>query len=383
MTPPERPLDCALERVSNSEAVQHNEVYPLAGVYSFGRGVIRRDPIDGADTKYTHMTKLCSGQLVMSKLNAWEGALAVVPDEFAGSYVSSEYPVFSIDRSVASPAYLKYLANWPRLWEKLTPRGSMVRRKRTKPEVLLQARVPLPDIDEQRRITSKLDSAMERHTHIGSLAPDLSREKLSSLLASGTEKILQRWKSDSIRIRDACEMVNDTVHPGDDPGDAVEFIGLEHIASNLGVCVGSRPVGGEKGRKFRFTSNDVLYGYLRPYLNKVWSADRPGLCSVEQYVLRPNDWILSGILAHCLRGKGVVDAVDELTNKLQLPRLRSKLLLNLEIPYVAPSEQQYALEQLDDFVNQVSRYVRLNAERKDAVKALHSSLLNAAFSGRL
>lgn len=157
MTLPERSLDHALERVSSSEAVQPNDVYPLAGIYSFGRGLIRRDPINGTDTKYTHLTELCAGQLVMSKLNAWEGALAVVPDEFAGSYVSSEYPVFNIDSSVASISYLKHLASWPVLWDKLTPRGSMVRRKRTKPEVLLRTCAPLPDLDEQRRIAAKLD----------------------------------------------------------------------------------------------------------------------------------------------------------------------------------------------------------------------------------
>ena len=40
------------------------------------------------------------------------------------------------------------------------------------------------------------------------------------------------------------------------------------------------------GRKPRFYRGDILYGYLRPYLNKVWIAEFDGLCSVDQYVYR-------------------------------------------------------------------------------------------------
>lgn len=37
------------------------------------------------------------------------------------------------------------------------------------------------------------------------------------------------------------------------------------------------------GRKPRFRKGDIVYGYLRPYLNKVWIAEFDGLCSVDQY----------------------------------------------------------------------------------------------------
>ena len=91
----------------------------------------------------------------------------------------------------------------------------------------------------------------------------------------------------------------------------------------------SDPLESVKGRKFRFRPGDVVYGYLRPYQNKVWVADRHGLCSVDQYVLRP-------VLASRLRYLPTPFVVEEcstlrwnLTHRLQLPRLRSGLLSSI------------------------------------------------------
>lgn len=129
------------------------------GHHAQGRGP-QRPTISGSDTAYARLTRLEEGQLVMSKLNAWEGALAVVPKGFADSYVSPEYPVFDIDSSEADPAYLSHLVTWPTLWNRLTPRGSMVRRKRTNPATLLSTMAPLPDLPEQRRIAARLDASL-------------------------------------------------------------------------------------------------------------------------------------------------------------------------------------------------------------------------------
>ena len=115
MSVPERALGEVLQLASVGVSVEPEGDYPIAGIYSFGRGLIRRPTIRGSETSYATLSRLSKGQLTMSKLNAWEGALAVVPEEFEGSYVSPEYPVFNIDRSQADPAYIAHLVRcaWP------------------------------------------------------------------------------------------------------------------------------------------------------------------------------------------------------------------------------------------------------------------------------
>src|SRR5690242_8177608 len=101
---PEHPLSEALIPVSDSVTVEPEQEYRIAGIYSFGRGLIKRPTISGAETAYKRLTRLRAGRLIMSKLNAWEGALALVPDEFTGAYVSPEYPVFEVNNDVAEPS---------------------------------------------------------------------------------------------------------------------------------------------------------------------------------------------------------------------------------------------------------------------------------------
>lgn len=158
---PRRPFGDGLAVRSAEVSVDPSERYKISGIYSFGRGLIRRPEIYGADTSYQRLTPLQPGIVVMSKLNGWEGALAVVQEEFTGYYVSPEYPTFDIDRTILEPGYVAHLVKWPRLWEELTPRGSMVRRKRTSAQRLLEVEIPFPELDEQRRLAGMLDRVAE------------------------------------------------------------------------------------------------------------------------------------------------------------------------------------------------------------------------------
>ncbi|MFG2170225.1 restriction endonuclease subunit S [Streptomyces niveus] len=153
------PLGSALHVDQDFVNVSSDEKYAVTGIYSFGKGLIRRPVIQGSETAYPRFARLREGQVVMSKLNAWEGALAVVDEGFAGTHVSPEYPVLSVDTGIAHPEYIGHLLAWPELWSRLTPRGSMVRRKRTTPATLLATEVPLPSLPEQRRIAERLTLA--------------------------------------------------------------------------------------------------------------------------------------------------------------------------------------------------------------------------------
>lgn len=197
---PRRPLHTFLKRAGSSTQVTADKEYKIAGIYSLGKGLIRRGGIRGSETAYKFLSEISTGQLVMSRLNAWEGALAVVPREFNGTFVSPEYPVFDIDPEVAEPSYVNHLVCWQPFWELLTPRGSMVRRKRTTAETLLNTVVPLPVIDEQRRIASKLDAILRLSNSVGAL-----REKMTALRASLTASL----------IESAVESADDMVRMGD------------------------------------------------------------------------------------------------------------------------------------------------------------------------
>ena len=144
------------------ELVDPASDYGIAGVYSFGRGLIDRGSISGAETKYRSLTPLHLHDVVISKLGAWEGAVAVVNERFADTYVSQEFPTFTLDQESLHPRYFAGLARSPWLWDAIgeATRGSMARRKRVKPEQFLSIEVWLPPRDEQVRIARLLDKVL-------------------------------------------------------------------------------------------------------------------------------------------------------------------------------------------------------------------------------
>lgn len=66
------------------------------------------------------------------------------------------------------------------------------------------------------------------------------------------------------------------------------YVGLEHIESNTGRFIGSLDLQSVKSSTFRFSSEHVLYGRLRPYLNKAFAPDFEGHCSTEIFPIKPS-----------------------------------------------------------------------------------------------
>ena len=351
----------------------------LASIAS-GRGLLRRPTIKGHETSYKALTRLQKDDLVYSKLGAFEGAVAVVDSSFDGSYVSPEFPAFAINGDV-DPRYLRHYVTSERFEEQLRAVSSGIgaRQKRVHPSAFLNLMLPRPSLPEQRRMAAYLDALAANLSATAALASEAQTR-----LPVGTLPRTITLRTDSenlptVTVRDLVDPVNDTVHPGDDPRGATEFVGLEHIESHTGRNLGGRPVGDETGRKFRFCPGEVTYGYLRPYLNKVWVADRVGLCSVEQFVLRPRAGVNADLVGHVLRGAAVLDAAIGATNRLQLPRLRLETLMSIEVPDVRECSPPL-LRSLNDLRHRFVRLEALRAQRTHLIGGVLPAARNEIFS---
>ncbi|CAN7485301.1 hypothetical protein [Rhizobacter sp. LjRoot28] len=102
-----------------------------------------------------------------------------------------------------------------------------------------------------------------------------------------------------------------------------------------------------KSTKNRFQAGDVLYGKLRPYLNKVVHADAGGFCTTEIVPLRPPPEVNSRYLFHWLRHPEFTGYVNEVSHGLSMPRLGTES--GKQAPFVlAPiAEQKRIADKLD------------------------------------
>jgi hypothetical protein len=150
---------------------------------------------------------------------------------------------------------------------------------------------------------------------------------------------------------------HETVDPQQFPEHVFNYIGLEHVESDTGELIDFTPRTGAmvRSRSKIYRRGDVLYGRLRPYLNKVFVADGrvgEGLCSGEFFVLTPRPADPSGrpglrphVARAVLASELVRHIVRDLVTGSALPRLALDELLAIEVP-LPPPEVQAEIEAL-------------------------------------
>jgi len=153
------PLSDLMTLVSEPCRVDPQESYPNLGIYGFARGVFGKPPIDGAKTSASTLYKVRGNQFIYSRLFAFEGAYAIVPEEMDGVFVSNEYPTFDVDHDRLLPRYLFWMFRRPDVWRQVAvgSKGMGDRRQRVHPDQVLRHKVNLPSLDEQRNIVQRLD----------------------------------------------------------------------------------------------------------------------------------------------------------------------------------------------------------------------------------
>lgn len=161
---PKVALGNLLLNASYPVTVQQNKDYPNLGIYSFGRGLFAKAPINGMQTSAGTLYRVRAGNFIYSRLFAFEGSYGLVDDIFDGHFVSNEYPNFSIDRSRLEPGFLKAYFQYPRVWQDIAmgSKGVGSRRIRVQPDKVLAHRMPLPPLAEQQALVARLDALAEK-----------------------------------------------------------------------------------------------------------------------------------------------------------------------------------------------------------------------------
>ncbi len=143
------------------------------------------------------------------------------------------------------------------------------------------------------------------------------------------------WEEDGIewrevKIKDVCKRRSENVIPD---GDKDIYVGLEHIQSGEIELKRWDYSGKVKSTKYRFYPNDILYGKLRPYLDKAVVATKEGICSTDFIVIQAiEDKILPYYLVFFLHTKSFVDYTTSMMKGVHLPRVSWSTIKNVKIP---------------------------------------------------
>ena len=148
----------------------------------------------------------------------------------------------------------------------------------------------------------------------------------------------------TICLSDLCELVANPVDPATRPADL--YLGLEHLTSGRLVPTGVGQASEVRSSKSSFQPGDVLYGKLRPYLDKAVLVDKEGICTTELLVLRAKSGVEPRFLATVVHSPAFVQHAIAGTKGVQHPRTSWVHIREFNMPEFTSDEQRWIADLL-------------------------------------
>ena len=187
-------------------------------------------------------------------------------------------------------------------------------------------------------------------------------------------------KEENLLLGDIVQPRNEKVIPSEFP--ELPFIGLEDIEAHSMRLLSVKSSTKLKSSAKRFYQSDVLYSRLRPYLNKVWKADRDGICSSEFIVLPGNKNVDAKFLALRLNASDFVRFANSL-NAGDRPRVDFNQISSFFFPPFSLSHQRSVVARIEELFSELDNGIESLKTAKEQLKVYRQALLKHAFEGKL
>ena len=232
--------------------------------------------------------------------------------------------------------------------------------------------VPVPLLEEQRRIVKKIESIFAEIDSTMIVFQNNGAESIEFKLNGLRKSILSKeigfcvqkthrkvkpyninWENITLSKLAHVGTSNTLQHVNQ---KSLIHIGLEHMLSNLNKIKGCSDTQNVKTYRL-FQKGDILYGRLRPSLNKVWIATTNGHCSTDILPLTVNPTkVLPQFLLYVMSSHQFVQKATMVSSGVGMPRIRWNVLQNFVLAVPPLAEQRIIVGKIE------SIFAKIDAE---------------------
>lgn len=387
---PKVPLGECLAHRAEFITIEDDREYKRARVQLHGRGIVLRDQVSGAEIRTKKQQVAREGELLVAEIDAKVGGFGVVPPELDGAVVSSHYFLYTIDERKCLKGWLDAYVKSGGLEEQVSSRGS-TNYAAIRPAHVLQFQIPLPPLDEQRRIVDKVQKLLNRVQEIAETRAQ-ALESVESAWRSVAEKTIARYQSE--RDQPLGELVS--VRGGGTPSkgnpyfwqgtipwvspkdmkmrvirDAQDHISEEAVADSPAKLL-------EPGCVLVVTRGMIMAHTVPSAVLAV-----PAAINQDMKALVPRSGIRADFLCTILWGLNaqILELVERSTHDTR--KLETNKLLGFKIPVPSLTEQEHVVARLAAMEAKLSELEQLQRESALRIDALAPSILDKAFKGEL
>lgn len=386
------PLREILTKSENWIGLKPNEKYKQVTVKIWGKGVIERNEVTGAEISASKRLQVKSGQFIVSRIDARNGAFGLIPDCLDGAVVTNDFPVFTANFQRILPQFLGWMSKTANFVEicKAASEGT-TNRVRLKEDHFLAMEILLPPLEEQRRIVARVEELAGKIEEARSLRQEALKET-ELIIGASLQKFFSP-KNDSIELGKVSTVIDPNpshryplyVDDGVPIISTVDFVGEDGISTAQAKRVPLSFYEDTLGR-FGVGDGDIIFsrkgkvGYARRHPANAKLAMTHTLC-----VIQPDrNKILPRYLLHFTRSPALIDYLMGTMNpNVGVPTLGLGVIRSAPFNLPPLPEQRRIVAYLDNLQTKVDEMKRLREGAMKELNAMLPSILDKAFKGEL
>lgn len=356
--------------------------------------------VTGEDT--SQYKYVCAGDLVINKMKAWQGSLAV--SDYEG-IVSPAYYVCRFQGETVCSRFVHYLlrnVRYAQEFERLST-GMRVGQWDLGIDDFLRVPAVLAPLPEQRKIATFLDRVCAKIDEIIAGTKQTIEEYKSWKASLIFEAVTGKCRIENGKCRMGGRKMRDSGIPwlgevpegwvvkrlkyvveirsdsGEYSPESGHYIGLENIVSSGGYVETDTKY--EQAIYARCRKGDLLYSKLRPYLAKCILSPLDAFCTGEFLVVSRYDGPME-FLRYWFLSANVTEAINASTYGSKMPRANEGFILNL--PYLCPpvSVQQEIVSFLNKKCAAIDRVIAEKEALIADLEAYRKSLIFEVVTGK-
>ena len=358
------------------------KIYKQVTVKLNHKGIVLREEISGQLIR-SKQYKAKTGQFVISRIDARNGAMGLIPPELNEAIVTNDFLLYNINEQEIYPKYFDYITSTSKFVnECIKASKGATNRVRLNPEMFLEIAISLPSLEEQKNTIVTVDRMMKRIDEV-------------------------RWQ----RKRTTEDLLTLIYrYHGSIFDDLSKLFSSKVLESISNIEMGQSPPGtsyNELGEGIPLLNGPTEFGRIHP-IETQWTTSPTKMCNegdllicVRGATTGKMNWADK---KYCIgRGLAAISSNDQICDNRYLwyflnlqteiilsqtrgstfPNLPSKQLKQLKIPIPSLNIQHQVVAHLDFLQAKVDELKKLQVETESNMKELIPSILQKAFAGEL
>ena len=379
-----------LTRRKEAIDIQDGIIYKRVTVSTKGGNITIRDEKDGKLIGTKKQFVIHEGQFLLSKIDARNGAYGVVPAIAEGAIITGNFWTYDVDYERINPQFLTLVTKTQQFLDfaEKSSNGT-TNRHYLQEEAFLNQQIPLPSIKEQKEILNEYNEKVKVADSLLQQADDIKNGKntyLKKVLKFNYNKNeregllnflhfvdVRRWDVPFYSSLSKIESMYDTTTLGNcielymidnnhhslrmetynTPEKQFHYIGMENVEKDTGVLNSFPIVNGKsiKSQTVRIPKGFMIFGKLRPYLNKYWENSEGYddiVCSSEFLCFLPKKELNKSFFKFILSSYIIQEQIADSMTGARMPRIDENIFKNIVVPIpprnVQDSISKYLME---------------------------------------